>query len=68
MNLLHPLIACATCFSDPTTAVGQARNLAVLFMGGMLALVFSVLFYVIYSFSKKQRLAAAAEAAAKSDS
>jgi hypothetical protein len=62
MSLLHPLIACSTCFSDPTTAVGQARNFAVLFMGGMLALVFSVLFYVIYSFSKKQRQAAQAAA------
>lgn len=55
MNLFLLPIACATCQPDPNSAEANAQGLAVLFMLGALALVFSVLFYTIYSFARRQR-------------
>lgn len=66
MNLPQPLIACATCLSDPGTAVGEARNSAVLFMAAVVALVFGVIFYSVFSFIRRQRRFAAEAAATHS--
>ena len=64
MNPLALPIACATCLPDPNTAEAQAQGFAVLFMLAVLAVIFGVLFYTIYSFARRQRqFAAIAEAA-----
>jgi hypothetical protein len=55
MNLLSLPIACATCLPDPNSAEANAQGFAVLFMLGALALIFSVLFYTIFSFARRQR-------------
>jgi len=55
MNLLFLPIACATCMPDPNSAEANAQGFAVLFMLSALALIFSVLFYTIFSFTRRQR-------------
>ena len=55
-------IACAVCMPDPGSVVSQAQGQAILFMLGLLMLVFSVAFYTIFSFARKQkRLAASSQ-------
>jgi heme/copper-type cytochrome/quinol oxidase subunit 2 len=55
MNLLSLPIACATCLPDPNSAEANAQGLAFLFMLSALALIFSILFYTIFSFARRQR-------------
>ena len=52
-------IACATCIPNGDAGQANAQGFAILFMLGMLAVVFSVLFYTIASFARKQRRFAA---------
>lgn len=59
--LLLP-IACATCLPDPNSAEANAQGLAILVMLGILGFIFSVLFYTIASFARKQRQFAAQQA------
>ncbi len=63
MNALSLPIACATCLPDPGSAEANAQGFAILFMLGTLGLVFSVLFYTIYSFARRQRQFAETNAA-----
>lgn len=62
LTLLNPLLACATCRPDPGSLMAQAQDQAVLLMLGFLAIVFSVIFFTIFSFARRQRRFAAAEA------
>jgi hypothetical protein len=55
MNLFALPLACATCLPDPNSAEANAQGFAVLFMLGALAIIFSVLFYTIFSFARRQR-------------
>lgn len=63
MTPLHLPLACATCMPDPNSIEANAQGFAILFMLGILAIVFSVLFYTIYSFARRQRRFAAMQAA-----
>jgi hypothetical protein len=55
MNLLSLPIACATCLPDPNSSEANAQGLAFLVMLSALALIFSILFYTIFSFARRQR-------------
>ncbi len=55
LPLLNSLIACATCSPDPGSLMAQAQDQAVLLMLGFLAMIFSVLFYTIFTFARRQR-------------
>ncbi len=55
MSLLSLPIACATCLPDPNSAEANAQGFAILIMLGVLAFIFSVLFYTIFSFARRQR-------------
>jgi heme/copper-type cytochrome/quinol oxidase subunit 2 len=62
MNTLSLPIACATCLPDPNSAEANAQGFAILVMLGVLGFIFCVLFYTIYSFTRRQRQYAQAEA------
>jgi heme/copper-type cytochrome/quinol oxidase subunit 2 len=66
MNLLSLPMACATCLPNADSAEANAQGFAILVMLGLLGLVFSVLFYVIFSFARKQRRFAESQALAMS--
>jgi hypothetical protein len=55
MNLFSLPIACATCLPDPNSAEANAQGFAILCMLGVLGFIFSILFYTIFSFARKQR-------------
>tara|TARA_R110002049_G_scaffold37636_6_gene118053 strand:- start:1557 stop:1757 length:201 start_codon:yes stop_codon:yes gene_type:complete len=59
---LNLLVACATCRPDPGSLMAQAQDQAVLFMLGALGLIFGVIFYTIFSFSRRQKRFAASQA------
>lgn len=59
---LNHMLACVTCRPDPGSLMAQAQDQAVIFMLGALALVFSVLFYTIFSFARRQKQFAATQA------
>ncbi len=64
MSLLSLPIACATCLPDPNSAEANAQGFAILVMLGILAFIFGVLFYTIFSFARRQRRYAQLESAA----
>ncbi len=55
MNFLSLPIACATCLPDPNSAEANAQGFAILCMLAVLAFIFSILFYTIFSFARRQR-------------
>jgi hypothetical protein len=47
--IVSPLLACATCMSDPDSQITLAANSAILLMVGVLVLVFgSILVFIRY--------------------
>jgi heme/copper-type cytochrome/quinol oxidase subunit 2 len=66
MKLFSLPIACATCLPDANSAEANAQGFAILVMLGLLGVVFSILFYVIFSFARKQRRFAERQALAVS--
>ena len=63
MNLSALPIACATCLPDPNSMEANAQGFAILIMLGVLGFIFSVLFYTIFSFARRQRRYAAMQEA-----
>ncbi len=55
MNLITPLIACATCLPDQGTDVARAANMAILFMVVVIMLMLGLLLKIIFNFARKQR-------------
>ena len=55
MTPVLDLLACATCKTDPNTALGQAANGAIYVMFGAMTIVFGGFSAVIVSFVRKQR-------------
>ena len=43
MNILAPILACATCLPDQSTDVARASNMAILFMVAVVFSMFGVL-------------------------
>jgi hypothetical protein len=66
MKLFSLPIACATCLPDANSAEANAQGFAILVMLGLLGVVFSILFYVIFCFARKQRRFAERQALAVS--
>jgi heme/copper-type cytochrome/quinol oxidase subunit 2 len=67
MSTAASILACATCRPMAGTIAAEAQDSAVIVMLACLASVFAILFYVIFSFARRQRLALAAEAALAAD-
>jgi heme/copper-type cytochrome/quinol oxidase subunit 2 len=57
------ILACATCRPAAGTIAAEAQDSAVIVMLACLAGIFAILFYVIFSFARRQRLVLAAEEA-----
>ena len=55
MNILAPILACATCLPDQSTDVARASNMAILFMVAVVFSMFGVLLKIILNFARKQR-------------
>ncbi len=55
MNILAPIIACATCLPSQSTDIARASNMAILFMVAVVFSMFGVLLFVMLNFARKQR-------------
>ncbi|MFZ4596447.1 MAG: hypothetical protein ACOYOF_19485, partial [Verrucomicrobiaceae bacterium] len=54
MNPFPPLLACATCLADPTSDVGRASSMAILFMVGIVFAMLGVLLVIMFNFARRQ--------------
>ena len=55
MNLLSPLIACATCSADPTSDTAQAMSNALIFMVGIVFAMLGTLIKIMFNFARRER-------------
>ena len=62
MTAALTLFGCATCRPAAGTIAAEAQDAAVIVMLVALALIFAVVFYTMFSFSRRQRKFAQAEA------
>ena len=60
-NLLSPVLACATCFSDADSPITLAANTAIFLMICVLALVFGSILLFIRHLARRAAAAAAAD-------
>lgn len=55
MSLPPSILACATCFADKDSAIGQAQGYAILFLLFMLAFMFTGLFAIVRTIMRRQQ-------------
>jgi hypothetical protein len=55
MNILPPIIACATCLADPTSNTAQAMSLALIFMVGIVFAMLGLLIKIMFNFARRER-------------
>ncbi len=55
MDLLSPLLSCATCFVDPSSAVGKAASMAIMFLGVIIFGMLGLLIKIMFNFARRQR-------------
>ena len=55
MNVLPSLIACATCLADQSSETGQAMNIALIFMVGVVFAMLGLLLKIMFNFARRQR-------------
>ena len=55
MNVLPPLLACATCMPDQSTDVARASNMAIVFMIGVVFAMLGLFIKIMFNFARRQR-------------
>lgn len=55
MDLLSPLLACATCMPDPTSEVSKAASMAIMFLGAVIFGMLGLLIKIMFNFARRQR-------------
>lgn len=55
MNILPPIIACATCTADPTTGTAQAMTIALIFMVAIVFAMLGLLIKIMFNFARRER-------------
>jgi hypothetical protein len=63
MSTTHALFACATCRPEAGSVIALAQDSAVVVMLAALLFIFTIVFYAIFSFARRQRRVLEAEAA-----
>lgn len=55
MDILPPLLACATCIPDPDSAVGKAASMSIMFLGIIVLGMMGLLIKIMFNFARRQR-------------
>lgn len=55
MTALPPLIACATCFADPSSDTAQAMSIALIFMVAVVFAMLGLLIKIMFNFARRER-------------
>lgn len=55
MDLISPLLSCATCMPDPSSEVSKAASMSIMFLGVIIFGMMGLLIKIMFNFARRQR-------------
>lgn len=55
MDLLSPLLSCATCMPDPSSEVSKAASMSIMFLGVIILGMMGLFIKIMFNFARRER-------------